>query len=152
MKYLKVLIYFLKSGVFSLISLLATLQTEIWICVHTLRHTLIFVKKWSSSSFSSLTAVCSYSVPYVFGSYVPFPHSQWLLQKGSLFLLRLYFSNTFKYCSAIPFLLPLQASKVNLSRVAWSFGGKENHIWQPAYCSVSEKLILFCCVRIRLWW
>lgn len=42
-----------------------------------------------------------------------FPHSQWLLEKGSFFFfyLRVYFSNTFKYCSAIASALPHKQAK-----------------------------------------
>lgn len=41
-----------------------------------------------------------------------FPHSQWLLEKGSFFFyLMVYFSNTFKYCSAIAFPLPCKQAK-----------------------------------------
>lgn len=40
-----------------------------------------------------------------------FPHSQWLLEKGFFFYLRIYFSSTFKYCSAVAFLLPHMQAK-----------------------------------------
>lgn len=65
MKYFKVLRHIKKTvGFFFLSFHCPVLQTEI--CVHSLRHTFIFVKKWSCSPFSSVTAICFFSVPYVF--------------------------------------------------------------------------------------
>lgn len=150
MKYFKVLRHIKKTvGFFSFIALssspnrnlCAFTQTHIYICEE--MELLSFLLCYSHLLF--FLFLMSFGIR-LFSSFSV------ISREGILFYLRVYFSNTFKYCSAVAFSPPSQASKVNLSRVACSFGGKENHIQQPTYCSVSEKLILFCCVRIRLWW